>query len=303
MRARVITTHPVIVSATGTVTDAGGNVVPFLPPPTPMVHDAFRFIRMCRTSDDLYDSYRNLFLAFECLLSDIRPPQQITTRRGWGWLRWGPAITKWEGERQWFRAALTAANNLVPLARLTPPGDQTNHVKWVMKHVYDRECSALMHAKQNRGRDYLLPQDHARRADLTTSLGRLWGYLRELIKEHLDVTSPSGGLFAPGWAMFADPVLSTMEAFVSDDASELHPQPDHLLPEGATVVEVPTAAPASDPADVMLRTILGGRDAADLQTLDAIRKIGAKATGGKRPRARCFRADRPVAAGRLRNEV
>ena len=32
---------------------------------------------MYRTSDDLFDTYRNLFLAFESLLSDIRPRQRV----------------------------------------------------------------------------------------------------------------------------------------------------------------------------------------------------------------------------------
>ena len=43
-----------------------------------------RWLTMCsdtsgmyRTSDDLFDTYRNLFLAFESLLSDIRPRQRV----------------------------------------------------------------------------------------------------------------------------------------------------------------------------------------------------------------------------------
>ena len=79
MRARFVVTNPLSLrmTMTATVTDPDGNVVQAQPPPTPLIHEAYRFIRMSRTSDDLYDSYRNLFLAFECLLSDIRPPQRV----------------------------------------------------------------------------------------------------------------------------------------------------------------------------------------------------------------------------------
>jgi hypothetical protein len=63
VRATTMFTFGFDVNARGVVTDAAGNVV--APPPVaPLVHDAFRFIRICKTSDDLFDAYRNLFLAF-----------------------------------------------------------------------------------------------------------------------------------------------------------------------------------------------------------------------------------------------
>ena len=49
MRCRAINTFGFIFSATATVRDASGNVVPSPPPPTPLAHDVFRFIRMSRT--------------------------------------------------------------------------------------------------------------------------------------------------------------------------------------------------------------------------------------------------------------
>ena len=279
MRYKFITTHQVIINMTATVRDPEGNVVPSPPPPTPMVHDAFRFIRMSRTSDDLYDSYRNLFLAFECLLSDIRPPRQIVSRqRWWSLRRRGPRLI-WESEKHWFMDALSQAEQLVPLDSLTP-ADVQNHKKWIYKHMYGQQRSALMHAKQNRGREYLLPQDQARGAELTASLVKLWDYIRSLNETHLGVRARRGGVFAPGWAMMADPVLSAVALFASDDASELNPQPGSPLPKGSAVVEIPTTAPAADPADNMLRIIFGGCDAANLQELETIRKIGAKSDEG-----------------------
>ena len=68
-----------------------------------------------------------------------------------------------------------------------------------------------------------MPQDDTRRAELIASLVRLWDYIRELIAKHLSVPSGGGGLFGPGWAMMADPKLSGLMLFVSDDASPLNP--------------------------------------------------------------------------------
>jgi hypothetical protein len=212
-------------------------------------------------------------------LSDIRPPRQIVSRRPWWWwlLRRDPRH-RWESEKQWFMDALSEADKLVPLDSLTPP-DVQNHRRWIYKHMYAEQRSALMHAKQARGREYLLPQDQARRAELTASLVKLWDYISSLNEQHLGVRARRSGVFAPGWAMMADPFLSATTLFVSDDASELTPLPDRELLEGSTIVEMQPTPPAADPADNMLRTIFGGCDAANLHGLEAIQKIGAKADG------------------------
>ena len=82
--------------------------------------------------------------------------------------------------------------------------------------------------------------------------------------------------------MMADPKLTELMLFVSDDASPLNPLAQSLAAEGSTVVELQSAGPAADPADAMLRIIiLGSCDASELQGLDAIRKIGAKTKGAE----------------------
>ena len=50
-------------------------------------------------------------------------------------------------------------------------------------------------------------------------------------------------------------------------------------PRGQRLLSYSQPLPAADPADVMLRMILGSCDASELQGLDAIRKIGAKTKG------------------------
>ena len=187
MRYQLVMPLPMSFSATGVVTNPQGNVLHPPPAPTPMADDAFRFFRMARTSDDLFDSYRNLFLAFESLMSDIRPRQRQQPQPQPWWKRCsktspGGGNTPWETEHYWFMDALDQADKLVPLANLTPP-ETTNRKKWIDRHIYSAERSALMHAK--RGQNYLLPHDAADRAELIESLGRLSDYIKNLIDQHL----------------------------------------------------------------------------------------------------------------------
>jgi hypothetical protein len=275
MRAMIVPTLPASFRAEGTVTNADGNVVPSPPPPTPLIHDTYRFIRMCRTSDDLYDSCRNLWLAFECLLSDIRPPQRRPDPNG-------DPNGPWEPEGDWFKAALSEAEKLVPLANLTKPGI-TNHTNWVYKHMYQRERCALMHAKQGRDEDYLLPQDGVNRDQLIASLGRLSSYIRKLIEAHLSVPYKGGYLADAARKGIAQAVVGDHLVVVSDDAGPLNPRGVDPISEAAAIVELQSGAPTAVPGDPGFWTVLAHCDVADLNTLTAIRKFGLKPISGDAP--------------------
>lgn len=202
LRIRMVHTATATISATGTVTDANGNVVP--PPPTAPItaaqHDAFRFIRMSRTSEYLFDSYRNVFLALERLLSDIRPRAMRPDGR--------PA----EGERAWFTAALQQADAFVPVAKLAPPGEP-DPIDWVYTNMYGAERSGLMHAKPGL---YHLPQDDAGRADLRASLNTLAEYVTELVAVRLNIQRSRSGISASGWQYFTTPFFEHMLLVIAD---------------------------------------------------------------------------------------
>jgi hypothetical protein len=121
-----------------TVKDTHGNVVP----PTPVIpkhHIGFRFFRLSQVSDDLYDAYRNMYLAFESLLSSRYPKTK------------GPEIN-------WLRQSLTAASNDLSLAGLVPAGtpDTISHV---LSIIYDGARLPLFHAKD--GKAYFAPVHNA----------------------------------------------------------------------------------------------------------------------------------------------
>lgn len=61
------------VEATGTVT----------PTPSPPRHPALRFYRLAHASDDLFDAYRNAYLALECLVSEATPKAANESELNW----------------------------------------------------------------------------------------------------------------------------------------------------------------------------------------------------------------------------
>jgi hypothetical protein len=226
-------------------------------PPAPMAANVFRFMRMAKTSGDLFDAYRNLFLAFECLLDDIHPHLN-------------------GGEGQWFKAALAVADSMVPIAKLAPPGE-ADPIAWVYQNIYGAERSGLMHAKQHR--TYLLPQDAVSRASLQASLTTLWQYVRELVAVHLKVTSVSVHLYASGWAIIADPGLRELALFVSNDESPVPADEPVELAPSSTTIELRPGTPAADSSDSMVRVISAVWPAAELSGVGGITRIGMKEPG------------------------
>jgi hypothetical protein len=57
---------------TASMTVSGSASSPSPPPPPPVPHHpALRFYRLAQLSDDLFDAYRNAYLALECIVSDV----------------------------------------------------------------------------------------------------------------------------------------------------------------------------------------------------------------------------------------
>lgn len=134
-----------------TVRDTQGNVVP----PTPVIskHNlGFRFFRLSQVSDDLYDAYRNMYLAFEHLLSSKYPK------------------TQWS-EIDWLRQSLASASADLGLSGLVPSSlaDPVGHIISV---IYENARLPLFHAKD--GRAYFAPvQSDDDREVVSSALGML----------------------------------------------------------------------------------------------------------------------------------
>ncbi len=160
------------VSGTGTATDPSGRPIPS-PPRNHAWHESYRYFRLSQATDDVYDAYRNLFLALESLLSTIVP------------VRLKPNGKPDEGEGAWLKRAIRTAGNRVDLSRFVPTGT-TNPEEYLFKDLYEDKRTALFHAKKNRA--VFLPHGAAtERNSVTTSLVRLADLYLTMADAHLDV--------------------------------------------------------------------------------------------------------------------
>ncbi len=143
LRDMAISDFGLSFSGTAEVLDAAGNLVTQpAPPPVPW-HESFRYFRISQTTGDLFDAYRNLYLAVESLLSTVVR------------MHLNAAGLPAEGEGQWLRRALTQIHPAtVDLARYTVAG-VANPVDAVYNDLYAGMRTQLFHSKA--GRPTLLP--------------------------------------------------------------------------------------------------------------------------------------------------
>ena len=200
----------------------------------------------------------------------------------------------WEPEEDWFKAALSKAGKLVPLTSLTPPEIQKNHEKWIYKHMYQDERCALMHAKQGRDEDYLLPQDGVNRDQLIASLGRLSSYIRKLIEAHPDlgVRYRGGHLTDAARRLGAQAVFHDHVVVVSDDAGPVNPQGVNAISETAAIVELQSGAPTEDPDDPGFWTVLAPLRRRGSEHVDGHPEVRSEADQRRWPGVRSVRAFR-----------
>lgn len=99
--------------------------------PQPSHHLAFRYYRLAQITEDLYDAYRNMYLAFESLLSSHFP--------------------KSRGERElvWLHRSLECARSEIVLDDLVAPSQDI--VETVIQVVYLEARLPLFHAKDGQG--------------------------------------------------------------------------------------------------------------------------------------------------------
>ncbi len=224
MRIGGVVDRNVGMTATLSVTDTHGNPRPV--PPLPVVwHQSFRFFRVSQTSTDLFDAYRNLYLALESILTTMVP------------------IGHSEGEKVWLKRALREIDATLPLARYAPPGS-IDPLEAIYQDVYAQTRTALFHAKQ--GRRVLLPQHLGTSAGVVDTLERLSRLYLDLVDKHLGVRRAAGVMTLVGFNMAMQPLINaTSEVAISDDDSPLDPDDTAVNPGGGSVAQF---AAAYDPA-------------------------------------------------------
>lgn len=158
------------------VKDKDGNVVPSVPS-FPQHHGAFRYYRLAQTTDDLFDAYRNMYLAFEALLSSHYPK------------------TKREQEIQWLTRALSAVSSEIQLTGLgTKEGEEL--VETILNEIYKDARLPLFHAKS--GQTVYIPQDSDARTAVSHALGILTNLVLRMAEKWYSARRVGGFVFL-GW--------------------------------------------------------------------------------------------------------
>lgn len=116
------------------VTGADGAVRPPTPAPQVPWHESFRYFRVSQSSDDLFDAYRNAFLALESILSSIHPPV-VSGGRVKG------------GEANWLREALEETERRGAALTSYVPAQTTDPVGYLHRELYENRRCCLNHAK------------------------------------------------------------------------------------------------------------------------------------------------------------
>jgi hypothetical protein len=264
---RVVSIAPMRIDVppiTAVVSNASGQQVPQAVPPPPSWHESFRYFRLSQTSDDLFDAYRNAYLALESVLSSIAPQKM------------NQAGDIAESEGGWFRRALEAANKLVPLSKFVPSGTN-DPIQYLFNELFVEMRSAMSHAKS--GRRVLLPRNAAERDDVTDSLERLVELYLGLAQVHLDTRRAGGFMFAAGFRLLTEESLAAMNFLASDDEAPFDPAGTVLNPSGGQLVPLPDEGPV-DTTTSFLTKKLASAPANHLVSLGFVRKVGGSEPDG-----------------------
>jgi hypothetical protein len=171
------------MTANLTVLDSDGNVKPDPPKPRTGWEESYRYFRLVQVTDDLFDAFRNLYLALESILYDIEP------------MRIRPNGKPDEGEKSWFTRALSRAS-LPNLTEFAPPGS-TSPIDDIFNDLYRDRRTSLFHAKGNR--PHLRPHDLTERHHVESSFNRMTRLYLALVEAHHGVNRRSGGTAKVGF--------------------------------------------------------------------------------------------------------
>jgi hypothetical protein len=252
--------------ATGIATDSNGAAAGQQSPAALAWHPSFRYFRLSQASTDLFDAYRNAYLALESLLSGIAPQMLRSSGDGQN-----------ESDTVWFRRALAAAGGLISLSAFAPP-ETPDPVHSIVQDLYAGTRSATFHAKA--GRSVLLPRNADSRTVVASSLERIVRLYLALAEAHLGAQRLRSGLSAYAAQASSSAVLSDMVIWASDDESVDAGTADRTVnPGGGQAVQLP-AEEAAETRVPFLTTKLASGTAEHLRSLHFIRRAAGASPDG-----------------------
>lgn len=163
-----------------TVIRADGSVQPPVPEQIPSWRPAFRYFRLSQIATDIFDSYRNLYLALEAILSERVPARTVT------------------GDTNWTRHALNAlvsgGIDLTPYVS-KKTGDP---VESFLREQYKASRCAIFHAKSDQRP--LLPGYLNDRKKVVRAHEHLSGLITHLLTRLYNAHPGGGGITYYGFS-------------------------------------------------------------------------------------------------------
>ena len=211
---------PMSISASMKRIDASGKEIKSPPPPDPIWNESFRYYRLSQSNSDLFEAYRNLFLAFEALLNTICPKKFR------------------EGEAAWLRRSLKIVNTKSNLAHFVTNKDG-DPVEYIVTSQYSNIRCKLQHAKFPAA---TLPHSHQNPMMVRQAYGeliRIWRYIAGL---YLHV--PTGGsviTYAGFELMMAKGLKENASIYYTSDNSPPVKEDTAVSPQSLPVYEFVTS--------------------------------------------------------------
>jgi len=235
-----------------TATNREGQVIPTPRRPVPRWHKSFRYYRLAQISSDVYEAYRNLYLAFESLLETCHPRAQ--------------------GEREggWIRRGLAAIHAEFGLESFAPEGVRQPS-EFLYGILYESTRCNLFHAQRANA---ILPYyniDISRIRKAYDILLRLW---RFLASTSLGAKSGGGVITYNGYRVWMDQVFGSSELGVcvtADDSPGLHEDAE-VSPKGLGVSYLKRCRYGGESALGVVSAYIAEDD--DLGRLPIINRIG-----------------------------
>ncbi|GAA4345509.1 hypothetical protein GCM10023087_07560 [Microbacterium rhizosphaerae] len=277
------------ISAQVEARDSAGNRIPAPVAPTRTWHPSMRYYRIAEATVDLFDSYRNTYLALESILSDMVPPSTSAGAAKQSWLqrslkkvraRIGAApapvaANRPESESIWLKRALRQVEQVVDLTTFAPPGSKRSAPNAIFDDLYSNFRTATFHAKKDR--PVLTPHELTVRKTLIAARVRYANLYRSLAAEHLNSRYGASNLSNAAFRSVLASTVVNPEVYVSEDPTAHTDEPEgeyELAPAGGRYFVFPTPPyiDHSQPDTVVIRgSVAAGAARGGIET---VRRFG-----------------------------
>jgi hypothetical protein len=248
---------PTLTLHVGKVTVTGGTPVAL---PAPEWQESARYFRLSQLSDDLFDSFRNVYFALESILDHLAP--QRTT----------PPL---EREGEWFRRALAEAGKIVNLAGHAPKG-APDPIEVLYDELYLSTRNLVFHAKSTRA--YLLPHSSPERRAVEETTRRAAYFYLALAEKVIHLRPPGSGWFAGAWRMLVDGLAPRLGIVVTNDPAPFSADETAINPSGGELVEL-SVSRASEHDRPFEHAFLGVGQGSEIANLRQVTRVCSTVDG------------------------